>query len=306
MGPPHWNRKTLNIDWSLQRNVRAGDNPRKVMMFYRKLISEKYTDYSKFFTDGSKGKGRTGYGVFSENMELCGRINDECSVYSAEIMAVCTAIRNIKSKEKTVIFSDSASTLRALETGSSRNPWIQACEYACQGKNISFVWVPGHAGISGNEVADSLANKGRSSDLVYEKLTRHDANKFVEKKTWEAWQDEWSSSNPGTQLNKIKNNVKKWTDRANQYEQRIMTRIRIGHTKLTHSYLLSPYQDAPRCTKCFDILTIEHILLKCHTLKNLRKKYQISGNLKNILKNNSIQEEKIINFVKTLDVAKLL
>ena len=45
-------------------------------------------------------------------------------------------------------------------------------------------------------------------------------------------------------------------------EQVILDRLRIGHTRLTHSFLLKG-EPAPECTMCECPLTIQHILVDC-------------------------------------------
>ena len=49
-------------------------------------------------------------------------------------------------------------------------------------------------------------------------------------------------------------------------EQVILNRLLIGHTHLTHSYLLNKEQP-PNCNYCKSLLTVEHILtLHCHRM----------------------------------------
>ena len=50
-----------------------------------------------------------------------------------------------------VIFTDSASVLKAFEKGSIRNPYIQPIESLSKDRSIEFCWIPGHKGIAGNE-----------------------------------------------------------------------------------------------------------------------------------------------------------
>ena len=45
-------------------------------------------------------------------------------------------------------------------------------------------------------------------------------------------------------------------------EQVILDRLRIGHTRLTHSFLLKG-EPPPECTTCECQLTIQHILVDC-------------------------------------------
>ena len=44
--------------------------------------------------------------------------------------------------------------------------------------------------------------------------------------------------------------------------------LRIGHTRLTHSYLLSG-DDLPECGTCQCLLTVKHILVECVDLKDV-------------------------------------
>ena len=52
----------------------------------------------------------------------------------------------------------------------------------------------------------------------------------------------------------------------------ILRRLRIGHTRVTHKYLLSG-DSQPLCNKCKCSLTVKHILLECCSLKDIGEKY---------------------------------
>jgi len=46
----------------------------------------------------------------------------------------------------------------------------------------------------------------------------------------------------------------------------LLNRLRIGHTRLTHSFLLSG-DELPECGTCQCPLTVKHILVECIDLK---------------------------------------
>ena len=60
--------------------------------------------------------------------------------------------------------------------------------------------------------------------------------------------------------------------------------IRIGHTRLTHSYLLSG-DEPPTCSSCGLALTVHHILLDCPDLYNVRQRYFSVSSLKDLFEN---------------------
>ena len=55
-------------------------------------------------------------------------------------------------------------------------------------------------------------------------------------------------------------------------EEVVLARIRIGHTRITHSYLLNR-EEQPQCVGSDKSFTIRHILLECIDFSNVRNKY---------------------------------
>ena len=74
-------------------------------------------------------------------------------------------------------------------------------------------------------------------------------------------------------------------------------RLRIGHTRLTYSFLLSG-DDLPECGTCQCPLTVKHILVECANLKDIRNKHFVASSIKDLFDN--IEAHKIIDFIKKL------
>ena len=80
----------------------------------------------------------------------------------------------------------------------------------------------------------------------------------------------------------------------NRHWEVVLARLRLGHTRLTHRYLMEGGR-APVCTNCGSNLTIEHILISCDKYKNQRKNifkvHFLNGNeptLKSVLEESNI------------------
>ena len=58
----------------------------------------------------------------------------------------------------------------------------------------------------------------------------------------------------------------------------VINRLRIGHTRCTHSYLLTA-ADQPDCTTCQCPLTVKHILVDCSDFNDTRNKHLVASSM---------------------------
>ena len=131
----------------------------------------------KIFTDGSKSESAVGSAAvpMEHNIdEVLKRIPSNASVYTAEATALDMALNTIKQSRKSsfLIPSDSLSCLTALKAYKTLDPKILKLKIKINaltknGKTIVFLWIPGHAGITGNELADELAKHALSAEEIY-------------------------------------------------------------------------------------------------------------------------------------------
>ncbi|GBM44896.1 Caspase-7 [Araneus ventricosus] len=70
-------------------------------------------------------------------------------------------------------------------------------------------------------------------------------------------------------LHVIKPVLSHWVMKLDRRCDVVLTRLRIGHTRLTHKYLLFE-ESPPTCSHCGDILTVKHILTDCVAVNRRR------------------------------------
>jgi len=63
----------------------------------------------------------------------------------------------------------------------------------------------------------------------------------------------------------------------------LLNRLRIGHTRLTHSHHLSGDDDIPECGTCQCPLTVKHIMIECVDLNDVRNKHFVASSIKDLL-----------------------
>ena len=96
--------------------------PDQSLSVYHELISEKYEDYTKIFTDGSKQGNAVAAPAVMVNKDLVKRLPDHASIFSAEAQAILLALNIISqsSNQQFLILSDSLSCVEAIKTETYR------------------------------------------------------------------------------------------------------------------------------------------------------------------------------------------
>ena len=237
-------------------------------MLHSELL-EDYKEYVHIYTDGSKDGDRTASAFVSPSFTFSKRLPNKASIFTAEMEALVSALRFVKVSvaKKFIIFSDSKSVLQALLSKWEHPSVICIMRFLValhtKHKSVVFCWLPSHMGIIGNEKADVAAKDALNKEITEVLLPFSDARQYIGKHVHDLWQAEWGLA-VNNKLHGIKPHIGEWpsANRSVRREEVVLTRLRIGHSYLTHSYLLKG-EPPPECDTCDCRLTIQHILVDC-------------------------------------------
>ena len=250
-------------------NFSAPEVQQKFLQFQHQFF-----DFHFIFTDGSKCGDHVSNAVFfgSARHRIQHRLPDGASIYSAELHAVFAALQlaDDRAWKKIVICIDSRSVVEALKSASPSSSLLISIYnhlhlLTDNGILIQFLWIPSHMGIYGNTQADKYAKEAHALPHITHIPTDYQTTKSsIRQVIMKAWQHQWASTAPHTQLRQIKHKIEHWAtaNRTNRHEEKVLARLRIGHTYYTHRYIF--LQDArPFCVPCNCAQTVRHILLDC-------------------------------------------
>ncbi|XP_035204612.1 uncharacterized protein LOC118179551 [Stegodyphus dumicola] len=247
---------------------------------YRQIFADhrqSYRSYVPIYTDGSKSACHVGMSfIIGDHMEGR-RLHDASSVLTSELTAIYYALLYISTlhHRKFIVYTDSYSALKALESFSStENPVIVDVlklniKLTCRGFELLYCWVPGHTGIKGNELADIAAKS--AVEMSGRLIPFKDIRCVIKEKIRKKWQQLWDLQ-LHNKLRRVKPKIEHWDTTSNRREEVLLTRLRIGHSRVTHNYLLKA-ENEPICATCNVCLSVYHILIECSYFNNLREKY---------------------------------
>ena len=176
-------------------------------------------------------------------------------------------INNCSLYNKFVIFSDSLSVLKALNHTSSVNIQTQKVlekhHEIAKTNEIIFRRIPGHINITGNETADRKAKEALNLNMSMFEIPFNNFKPFINKYILSKWQTLWDAD-IFNKLHAIKPTLGNNSSvvRNLRREEVVFTRLRIGHTRITRSYLLSR-EEQPFCIASNQFITIKHTLIDC-------------------------------------------
>ena len=301
---PPWEYVPPQVNFSLNE-LNKKNTDQSIFRSNLQEILENYNPEIQIYTDGSKSSnGQVACAMYTKEKTLSTRLPDNSTVFSAELTAIKQALKYIKtSKHETfMILSDSLSSLQAIDNEKWDNPIIQSILELNQqifdetDKFVDYCWIPGHTGIKGNEEADKAAKEALELKISDNYVPHKDFKEEVDKYFIDTWQNIWSEQkdNKLFQIQPIVNQNQRKTKLSKQ-EKSTLTRLRLGHTHLTHSHLLKG-EPAPKC-ECGHRLTIGHILIHCKYLTEKRKSSLPKVNtVKELFQ--TANEKDILDFIK--------
>ena len=117
------------------------------------------------------------------------------------------------------------------------------------------------------------------------------------------WQQLWDTET-NNKLHKVQAIIKpSILYKLPRRDEVIIHRLRLGHTHLTHSYLLKR-ELPPVCESCQLPLTVEYILLFCSCHSAIRKSYFDCCSLEDLF--TSIRHHIIVNYIKEIGIYRKL
>ena len=243
-----------------------------------------------WFTDGSKMRDGAGAGVYGQSVRrrLSFSLGRYATIFQEEICAILACAYEIQSQnrpEKHVsICSDSLAALKALEAVRTTSPLVHQCQKALNDISsrhaVGLFWVPGHAGILGNEIADGLARGGSALRFLGPEpalgVSRRDLQNRLRR--WLVNQHKAQCQGLGDTQRQARELISgpSLGTRAkfltfNRIQSRVVTGLLTGHNTLRrHPHLLGLH-DSPLCRKCgLREETSAQILCECEALASLR------------------------------------
>jgi len=235
-------------------------------LLFNNLRQSEYQDRTAVFSDGTKGELGAGFGVFSENFSLLGRLPDHSSVYTSELFAINAATKYISALPGNfVLWTDSLSCVTALQAVKHANHHLvssiqEAISNLPDGKLI-IEWVSSHKGIPGNTRADEIAKNSIQLQTSATWIAVDDAYRVINRHYSEMCRQHYISNRLFNKTSPPATVVPAHLLLPRR-QQVTISRLRLRTCLLTHGHFFS---GTPRrqCTHCSCTFDLKHLLIEC-------------------------------------------
>ena len=116
--------------------------------------------------------------------------------------------------------------------------------------------------------------------------------------SYNKWQMSWNAA-VFNKLHSIMPSLGEWQPnyRIDRKEEVTLARLRIGHTFITHSFMLKG-EDWPLCIPCQEPFSVKHFLLDCTDFRIIRSRFYRVSSLKELF--DTVEPVRIFSFLKEI------
>lgn len=233
--------------------------------------------------------GQVGAGVFGPRLRLAIPMGTQPSIFQAETFALRSCVEHCLQRNyrhaKIFILSDSKAALQALDSYTVRSKLVWDCMLALNllgTKNtVTLMWVPGHSGIQGNEMADQLAKEGGATPFIGPQpfCGLPKSHQSLAIKEWEDTRAAsfWRMSNGQRQAKRFLSHSTSWTKKVlllGKNELKKITGALTGHCPVNYHLKNIRKVESNSCRFCKEAVeTSEHLLCWCEAVHHQRLRH---------------------------------
>ncbi|XP_043226976.1 uncharacterized protein LOC122384061 [Amphibalanus amphitrite] len=284
----HQGSVTFIVD--LPTTTRRTDPPDKRREAAERALAALPAPDCSIWSDGSAAGGTSNGGggaaiiLHRENdrrIECLAAAGTHCSSTRAELVAVREALKSLASLpadsldaiKEIRLCTDSRACLQTLQRGQAAQQeelpasiWASLHDLTCSGKHVTLQWVPGHAGIPGNEDADRLANRAAAElSQAAVPLDMAGARAAIRHRSAE-WTAARAKAHPHLPPTPGHEDLTRW-------EQVTLSQLRVGRSVLTRKTLHEiGLATNPDCLNCEEEDSVAHLLTECPAYARMRSR----------------------------------
>jgi hypothetical protein len=215
-------------------------------------------------------------------------LGEHATLFRAEVYAILGCVHEIDTQARPEKFvsscSDNQTALKALQAAKPTSPLVRHCQKVLNDiftrHTVGLYWVPGHAGLRGNETADKLARDGFVQKFVGPALAlgvsrqniRRKITRWMDNQRLVLWRGPCSAHRQARELiSGPKLPTKTRLLSLNRTQSRVVFGVLTGYNKLRRYLYVMGLSNNPICRKCGteDEASV-YILCACEVLASLR------------------------------------